>query len=120
MAKQVKSETARVPQDQFDLPVGFTSDGSMVTLREVTASAGNFSALSLAQLTPEQVVELTTTRIEMQPKFEIGSIGAGVIGKERAISEIKAGTRLGKSLEEIEMRVIRDVQSMALKQEGKA
>ena len=49
----------------------------------------------------------------MQPKFEIGAIGSGKISKDRAIAEIKARTPIGKSLMEIETRVIQDVLNMA-------
>jgi hypothetical protein len=52
-------------------------------------------------------------------KFEIATLNIGVIGKERAISEIRANTVLGKNLIEIEQRVIK-LQLESILDESKA
>ena len=120
--RSVLKGPSRVPVDQYDLPVGFTPEGSMVTLRQVTATSAEASSrtLSPAQLSLDQVAALTVKRIEMQPKFEIGAIGVGTIDKSRAIAEVKARTPIGRSLMEIETRVIQDVLSLARRSHGGA
>jgi hypothetical protein len=121
MAKKPKSDSPKrdviIPDGQWDLPVGFTSSGAMVTLREATHGPDDKKpatpTLALSQLSSCQLAELTAKRIEMQPSFQIGGIGSGIVNKERAIAEVKAQTALGHNLMEIEMRVIQDVLSLA-------
>ncbi|MGE0131699.1 MAG: hypothetical protein AB7U82_26750 [Blastocatellales bacterium] len=76
----------------------------MMTLGEI--AEGGVAMLSQAQMTMEQRAELVARRIEMQPEFEIGMIGVGVVGKERAIAEVKAQSQVGRVLIEIEQRLL--------------
>lgn len=89
---------------QLKLPVGLRTDGSMVSLKEVLDST------SEARLWPElqlaQQAEITAKRIELQPKFNLGLIGTGVIGKEQAIEEVKMQSRIGLRLIDIENRLL--------------
>lgn len=89
---------------QLKLPVGLRSDGSMVSLEEILSSATE------AQLWPElqlpQQAEITARRIELQPKFNLGLIGTGIVGKEQAIEEVKKRSRIGLRLVEIEDRLL--------------
>jgi len=62
--------------------------------------------LSLSQLTADQRAELVAKRIELQPKFEVGMVGAGIVNKERAIAEVKAQSEVGRVLIEIEQRLV--------------
>jgi hypothetical protein len=92
----------------LDLPVSFDPAGNLVTLREAMKSGyGGF--ISLASLSPEKRAELTVKRIEAQPKFELGMVGAGIVDKQRAIKEVKAQSEVGRVLMEIEQRVINSV-----------
>lgn len=105
-----------VPKDQWDLPVSFAADGEkMVTLKEASKQAQ--AVLSLPKLSDEQRVSLVVARINAQKSFELGSIGSGVVSKERAIKEVQAGTALGKQLMSIEQRVIQKVMTQAAKAE---
>jgi hypothetical protein len=107
MAKKSEPAKTRIPKDQMDLPVTFDCAGKPLTLRQMMN--GQAPAASLAELTADKKAELTATRIEAQPKFEIAIIGGGVVSKDRAVEEVKAQTDIGKSLIEIEERVIRSL-----------
>ncbi|MDX2042890.1 MAG: hypothetical protein SF097_16860 [Acidobacteriota bacterium] len=89
---------------QLKLPVGLRSDGSMVSLGEILNSEID------AQLWPEleapQRAEITAKRIELQPKFNLGLIGTGVIDKEKAIEEVRNRSRIGMRLVDIENRLL--------------
>ena len=95
----------RIPAEQWDFPAGYTADGKrLANLREVVDP--EVATMSLAQLSPEQRAELVAERIARQPKFRLAMIGAGVVDKDRAISEVKAQTEIGRALMEIEQNVI--------------
>lgn len=89
---------------QLRLPVGLRADGSMVSLGEILNSDTE------AQLWPEleaaQRADITAKRIELQPKFNLGLIGTGVINKEKAIEEIRSRSRIGMRLIDIENRLL--------------
>ncbi|HEV2911893.1 MAG TPA: hypothetical protein VGX92_01135 [Pyrinomonadaceae bacterium] len=107
---------ASVSQKQLDLPASYSADGTLATLREVVNP--QVPTLSLAELSPAQRVDVVAQRIEAQPKFQIAMVGAGVIDKERAIAEVKSGTKIGRALMEIEQRVINNLISRATKEEA--
>ena len=92
---------------QLKLPVGLSSDGSMVSLEEVLKSAEN--AQLWPELPPAQKAEITARRIELQPKFNLGLIGTGIVGKEQAIEAVKTHSRIGQRLVEIEDRLLTDL-----------
>lgn len=105
-----KAQTAQanmqIPQEQYNLPAGYSPDGSqMVTLADIVSTETS-ALVSLAEMTPEQRAELVARRIEMQPKFQIAMIGAGIIDKERAIAEVKAQSDVGRMLIEVEQRLL--------------
>jgi hypothetical protein len=59
--------------------------------------------MSLAELTEQQRVELAVARLQSRPDdFRMVMVGPGVIDKTRAIAEVKALTRVGRTLMEIE------------------
>ena len=93
-----------INKKQWNMPVSFREDGKTVTLREFTK--GDSVALSLSSLDEDQRAELTAQRIQMQPKFELGMIGGGVVDKDRAIAEVKNKTSVGRTLIKIETRAI--------------
>ena len=63
--------------------------------------------MSLAELTEEQRVELVISRLQSRPDdFRIVMVGPGVVDKTRAIAEVKARTRVGRTLMEIEHMMI--------------
>ena len=93
-----------VPDGQWDLPIAYRPDGTMCTLRDVVEKKA--PVLSLSQLTARQRAELTAKRIERQPDFRVGMVGAGILNRDRAIAEVQALSPVGRALIEIEQRVI--------------
>lgn len=103
MAAKTKKKPS-IDKKQWNMPVSFREDGKTVTLREFIK--GGSIALSLSSLDEDQRAELTAQRIQMQSKFELGMIGVGVVDKNQAIAEVKNKTSVGRTLIEIETRVI--------------
>lgn len=99
-------------QKQLAMPAGFYSDDSGVaTLRDVVDPA--VPTKQLSELTLEQRAELVAERLALQPSLELAMIGAGMIDKERAITEVKGKTKVGKLLIEIEHQMIRNLLEQA-------
>lgn len=118
--KPTNSEAAKkevaIPQKQWEMPVSFSADGTkMATLHEHVDP--NVPTLSLAEMTTNQRAEIVAKRIEEQPKFEISMVGVGTIDKQRAIAEVKAQSKIGRTLIEIEQRLINDLIKRAAQKE---
>jgi hypothetical protein len=105
--KVAKALGKPVPHVQWDMPAGFRPDGQIATLKEVVDP--KVPTLSLGEISPEQRADLVVKRIEQQPDFKITMFPAGVIDKDRAIAEVKAQSKVGKTLTEIEQRVINNL-----------
>ena len=69
----------------------------------------------LSELTLEQRAELVAERLALQPSLELAMVGAGMIDKQRAITEVKGKTKIGKVLIEIEDQMIRNLLAQAQK-----
>lgn len=104
---KAKALNTAVPRDQLDMPAGFQPDGQIATLKEVLDP--KVPTLSLGELSPQQRVDLVVKRIEQQPDFKIAMVGAGVVDKDRAIAEVKAQSKVGRALMEIEQRVLNNL-----------
>lgn len=89
---------------QLKLPVGLRADGSMVSLGEILASG--VEARLWPELEPAQRADITARRIELQPRFNMTFIGIGTVGKNQAIEEVKAQSRIGLRLIDIENRLL--------------
>ena len=97
---------SRITEEYWAMPVSVSSDGSrLVSLREYVDP--QVSRIAIEELTLEQRANVTVARIEMVSHCEIATLNVGVIGKERAIMEVRSRTALGKNLIEIERRVIK-------------
>ncbi len=97
-----------IPEEQWSLPVAYSSDGEkLVSLRQAVEQ--NTPHLSLPKLSDEQRRNLVAARIAAQPKFKIAMLGAGLVDKKRAIEEVRAGSKVGRNLMEIEQRVIQSL-----------
>ena len=94
--------------DKFELglPAGFTSDGArMATLREVLSPA--VATRSIPQLSQDHWLDLAAKRVQLRPaEFSLTVPLHGKIGRERAVTEIRAGTRIGLHLAEIEKTMV--------------
>jgi hypothetical protein len=113
---EAKALSAPIPKEQWDLPAGFRSDGQIATLRDVVNP--KVPTVALSEVTPEQRVDLVVKRIEAQPDFKIATVGAGIVDKDRAIAEVRAGSSLGHTLMEIEQRVINNLTERGVKGTG--
>ena len=91
-------------EDHWSRPVAMAPDGQWLSLREVVDEEP--AQFSFIQLTPEQQSELVAERIRQRPKFDVGILGLGVFSKKRAINEVRARTRIGRTLIEVEQRMI--------------
>lgn len=97
-----------MPEKQWAMPAGFCADGSaQASLRDVVDP--NVATIQLAELSLEQRADLVAQRLELQPQVDLAMIGAGVIDKSRAITEVKNRTKVGKLLIEIEHQMIRNL-----------
>ena len=103
-AKSPGQQRSEIPKEQWDMPVSFDAAGQTVSLRDL--AEGGHESLAFSSLTDDQRAELAARRIEMQPGYEMGSIGAGIVSQKRAAEEVRARTRLGQRLAQIEARVI--------------
>jgi hypothetical protein len=97
------------PLDEFELnlPAGFTSDGSrMATLREILDP--QVATRSLLQLSSDHRFDLAAKRIEMRPDdFELILPGYGTVDKSRAVAEVRARTKIGRYLVEVEETAVK-------------
>lgn len=91
-------------EDHWSRPVAMAPDGQWLSLREVIEEEP--ARFSFVQLTPDQQSELVAERIRQRPKFDVGILGLGVLSKKRAINEVQARTRVGRTLIEVEQRMI--------------
>ena len=92
-------------EDHWSRPVAMDPGGQWISLREVVDEEP--ARFSFIQLTPEQQSELVAERIRQRPMFEVGILGLGVFSKKRAINEVRARTRIGHTLIEVEQRMIK-------------
>lgn len=107
-------KTRALLQKQLAMPAGFHSDDlSVATLRDVVDPS--VPTKELSELTLEQRAELVAQRLALQPNIELAMIGAGIINKERAITEVKGKTKVGRLLMEIEQQMIRNLLERARK-----
>jgi len=106
--KKLAKKSGPVPEKQWEMPAGFCADGStQATLREVVDP--DQPTLQLSDLTLEQRAQLVTRRLELQKEINLAMIGAGMIDKARAITEVKNKTKVGRLLIEIEQQMIRNL-----------
>jgi hypothetical protein len=115
-AKNSEEPRSVIKKEQWDMPVSFDTAGKTVSLRDYVE--GGHKALSFSTLSDDQRAELAAKRIEMQPVYEMASIGAGVVSKERALDEVRTKTSLGRRLANIETRVIVHLIDEATKRRG--
>jgi hypothetical protein len=115
--KSAISVKSAIPREQWDMPATYRADGSrMATFRELLDP--HVPTISLSQLDRDKLAELVAKRIELQPKYKIMMIGAGAIDKERAITEVRAQTDVGRILTEIEQRTIQLLEERVAKLAG--
>lgn len=120
VAAKARPGTTNAPhQKQLEIPAGFHSDGSRAaTLREVLDP--NVPTIQLTDLTLAQRARLVAKRLELQPSLELAMVGAGMIDKARAITEVKNKTQVGKLLIQIEHQMIANLIEQAKKHDAES
>lgn len=90
----------------YDHPAGYrVGSVDLATLSELLDPT--IPTLSLAELSDEQRTDLVVARLRAKPDdYSIAMIGPGVINKTRAIAEVQARSRVGRTLLEIEQLLI--------------
>ena len=91
---------------ELELPVTCTHKGEFVSLRDFVSKKDKKSYLSLSSLNPTQQAKVTAERLKQESEVKVAMIGAGIIGKERAIAEVEALSDLGQVFIESEQYVI--------------
>ena len=113
--KKRQSKRHSVPEKQWEIPAGFHADGStLATLRDVLDP--DKPTMQLSDLPLNKRAALVAERLSRQSGFELAMVGAGMIDKARAITEVKHMTKVGKLLIEIEHQMIRNLIEQAQKQ----
>jgi hypothetical protein len=106
-------------EKQWGMPASYCSDGeTLATLEEVIDPLT--PTLSLSELTPEQRTNLVAQRIASQRDFQVAMVGAGMVNKERALAEVRANSKVGKVLMQIEQKMISNLIEQADKRAAKA
>lgn len=110
---------ATISQLDMNLPVAIAPNGNFVSAQDFV-TRGDVQLLgqmdSFKFLAPESKQALTIARIEAKPERELHFIGGDVVGKVRAIEEVKAETPLGQLLMELEGNQIATVQRILQRQ----
>jgi hypothetical protein len=115
--KRAAKKSGKIPEKQWEMPAGFSADGiGHATLRDVVDP--DVPTLQLSDLSLEQRAELVSKRLELQSQINLAMIGAGLIDKSRAITEVKNRTKVGKLLIEIENQMIRNLLEQAQRKEA--
>lgn len=111
-AKRGADAGSHALRKQWQLPAGYHADGTtLATLEDVLDPEK--PTLSLSELTQAQRAELVARRIEAQKEFELVMLGAGLVNKARAAAEVRANSKVGKVLMQIEQRMISNLLEQA-------
>ena len=102
-------------EDHWGSPVALRPNGQWISLQEVIEE--DPARFSFIQLSPEQKSELVMERINRRPHLDVGTINLGMISRQRAINEVRERTPLGRTLIDIEGRMI--ARLIELAHEGK-
>lgn len=107
-------DSSNVPEEQWDLPIGFKDDGTPMSLREFKNIERDH--MHLAAITFDDLQNLVTMRIKAQDKYpSIMMLGKGKVDKERALQEIRENSDVGEYIVELERRVIEMMKEEAQK-----
>lgn len=110
--KRTRAKTKHLKQASTDgiktcsQPSGFRVGGTeLASLQEVLDPI--VPTLSLGELTEQQRIKLVLARLEAKPHdYAVSMIGAGTINKARAIAEVQAHSRVGRTLVDIEQMIL--------------
>lgn len=105
-AKSPGRSSVRISHEDLSKPASYLRDGTeLATLAQVIDP--KTPTLNLVELDGERVRELVIRRLELAPDtYRAAMIGVGILDKHRAIAEVRAGSRIGQYLVEIERYVL--------------
>ncbi len=101
-------EHPQIPNDQWDLPIGFMLNGAPITLN-------NYSGIGMYTMSErfnekdydsEEMKQLVLNRIRSVDNYGTFSFNKVRVDREMAIKEVEEGTELGDYIIEIEMETI--------------
>ena len=98
----------KIPDDQWDLPIGYKSDGTPITLSgyqglDIYTIAEQFDGKNLKSEEKKQLVLNRIKNVENYGSFSFNNVR---VDRETAIKEVQADTPLGDYIIEIEMETI--------------
>ncbi|MFM9947381.1 MAG: hypothetical protein ACKV1O_05535 [Saprospiraceae bacterium] len=98
----------KIPNDQWDLPIGYMSDGTPITLSgyqgfDISSKAEQFDEKNLKLEEKKQLVLNRIKSVENYGSFSFNNVR---VDRETAINEVQADTPLGDYIIEIEMETI--------------
>jgi hypothetical protein len=93
-------------RDHWSHPAGYRVGGTkLASLAEVADPL--VPTMSLSELTEQQRIDLAVARLQAKADdFRMIMVGPGLINKARAIAEVQARTKVGRTIMEIEQLLI--------------
>lgn len=123
MAKKRKKELAQRLHWQLERPAGMDEKGEIVSLRELVSSSQSSAnaergssgrtMTALPELPEEDKATITIKRIEKMRSFSIVVPGGELMGRDEVIREVKARSRIGLSVIDVEQRMVRRLLELA-------
>lgn len=104
--KKGASRSSQLNRSHLNHPAGYRVGGeALATLREVIDPS--VPTLSFGELSEQQLADLVVARLQAKPEdYSISMIGPGAMNKARAIAEVQARSKIGRTLIEIEQLLI--------------
>jgi hypothetical protein len=98
--------TRKRAKPDLDTSAGYLADGTgLASLRQVADPA--VPTRNAIELSQHERSVLVAKRLEAAPEdFQIAMFGVGIVDKNRAIQEVRARSKIGLLIIEIELRVI--------------
>jgi hypothetical protein len=115
----VRKSVGKFLPDQWNSPAGFHAhEIRRATLEEVVnpqVPTKNLPELSLAE-----IYDLAAIRLSLEaPNFQVAVMGFGLIDKARALSEVRARTKLGKHLAVLQMYSVQSLVDLAQREKSR-
>lgn len=102
---------SKIPADQLNLPIGYSSTGTLITLNKYQPTTR--VARTLETMPFEKQQRLVIARIKANESYPTRfMVGVGKVDKEKALQEVEQNTPAGKFIMESERRVIARMRSI--------
>lgn len=98
----------KIPSDQWDLPIGYKSDGTLITLNDYNSLDIHTitEQVEKKNLRSEEKKQLVLNRIKSVKNYGSFSFNDVRVDREKAIMEVQTNSPLGDYIIEIEMETI--------------